>query len=732
MSSQMRLRFSVSFVAFFIASLFPCGALTLEPMKHPKAPFKIESIKGQKVWVPTSKTSLLYFDVPANFAFKKDQNVYLKVTYYDEGHGLLKSRYDSTASHLEQAEIHMRSSRVGTLKFVESYQVFKKPNFKNRHYQKSDFSITLSFGSGSPLKISKVEISAVTPKNDRLRYILSEPWLQPYKGPSKDFVDAKTLKGKVLSGYQGWFKAPNDFADLGWNHWSFNGKGKNHEHLSPTNITIDMWPYMKEYDRDNTYPAKKIKLKSGKSARVFSSQDPSTVQRHFKWMRKHDIDGVYLQRFVSKNKSGYYGSSEFVLNNVREAAHKEGRVWAIEYDISAMSREQDPFTVIKNDWNWLVTEAKILEDSRYLHENGKPVVFIWGFSVEKREINITVANQVIDWFKKHDLYLIGGANWSWMKKKEWYDHYQRYDQLLGWMVRDADLLKQQKKQLNQWNTKILPHAWPGFSWANLKMKNASDSSFIPRKKGAFYWERLRSAYTLGADHIFLGMFDEYDEATAIMPMSDDTPHTHKDWGRYIDNEGMSPFWYLQLSGAAREVLNGFRKDSPTVPKPEDLTLPAYVGDDATIYFGASTKEQKLSLVTTPNSKTKRSFYGKHFCRVNGPETTKNRFFCFNIDDQFCYNVLKGQDATIEVEFFDQSKNTKMALQYDSISKTLTNHPKVVSLPGTGGWKNVRWNVSNALFKNRQTGGTDFRILVSKGKSVPIRRVSVFLPEKRWR
>ena len=35
-----------------------------------------------------------------------------------------------------------------------------------------------------------------------------EPWLHPYAGPSRSDVDASTLDGQVLCGYQGWFNTP--------------------------------------------------------------------------------------------------------------------------------------------------------------------------------------------------------------------------------------------------------------------------------------------------------------------------------------------------------------------------------------------------------------------------------------------------------------------------------------------------------------------------------------------
>ena len=72
-----------------------------------------------------------------------------------------------------------------------------------------------------------------------------------------------------------------------------------------------------------------------------------------------------------------------------------------------------------------------------------------------------------------------------------------------------------------------------------------------------------------------------------MPMSDNHPLPHTAWGKYIDNEGRDPFWYLQLSGAAREMLNGFRLLSASTPAESAVPSAAYGGDGATAYLGTS-------------------------------------------------------------------------------------------------------------------------------------------------
>ena len=43
------------------------------------------------------------------------------------------------------------------------------------------------------------------------------------------------------------------------------------------------------------------------------------------------------------------------------------------------------------------------------------------------------------------------------------------------------------------------------------------------------------------------------------------------------------------------------------------------------------------------------------------------------------------------------------------------------------WRNVRWNIADGYFGDRQNNSTDFRIVVPAGAA--IRRVSVFFPEE---
>ena len=689
-----------------------------------EAPFTTTSYDGHTVWVPSSDNNMLYFRVPDTFDFLEGVPVYVRIEYFDSGRGWFSTQYDSnlgdaTADKFQAAETHARSSRVGTEAFVYNYQMFESPLLNRRQNGQNDFRFTLSGGDEIALRIASVQISNRPFDDEKFLYALSKPWLQPYTGETYDTTDATTLVGKVMTGYQGWFGTPNDANDGGWNHWQSDGSGTD---PSPTTITIDMWPFVEEYSTADLYPAGDMTLGDSRPAYLFSSRDPETVQRHFRWMRKNNIDGAYLQRFVSRNSSGYYGAPEFVLNNVRAAANKEGRVWAIEYDVSSLTGEANPLEVIQNDWNYLVNECGILDDPRYVHEGDRPVLFVWGFSVPGREgLTLAEADSIIDWFVEQDLYLIAGVHASWESNTDWYDHYKKYDQLLAWMERDKPDLESQKARLDSWGMKILPHAWPGFSWNNLQ-KTVYPSQYTARAGGQFYWDKIYNAVSVGADQIFLGMFDEYDEATAIMPMTDNHPVPHTEWGHYIDNEGNDPFWYLRLSGAARDMLNGLRPLTYNMPSDAAVALSAMSGDEAAVQLGASDTESGVSHPQPTDGLTQATLVAGVDCRSN-----QAGYFYFNIDDALCYAEANGQALTIEAEVYGLASGSSIQLQYDGLSSPYENE-ELITLSGSTGWKTLRWTVLDGFFGNRQNGPSDFRISITG--TVAMQSVRAIFPEEQ--
>ena len=107
-------------------------------------------------------------------------------------------------------------------------------------------------------------------------------------------VDPGTMNGKLLMGYQGWFACPGDGSPPNrWVHWFRN------QTPNAANVTVDFWPDISELNADELFDTG-MTLPDGTSARVYSAAKQKTVLRHFRWMKEHNLDGVFLQRFTSE------------------------------------------------------------------------------------------------------------------------------------------------------------------------------------------------------------------------------------------------------------------------------------------------------------------------------------------------------------------------------------------------------------------------------------------------
>ncbi len=96
-------------------------------------------------------------------------------------------------------------------------------------------------------------------------------------------VDPSTLTGKVLLGYQGWFRCPGGgSAGTNWSHWA-NGTP------SAATLTIDMYPDLREFDGDELCAVPNMSIGT-EPARLFSSGNSKTVARHFRWMQQYGLE----------------------------------------------------------------------------------------------------------------------------------------------------------------------------------------------------------------------------------------------------------------------------------------------------------------------------------------------------------------------------------------------------------------------------------------------------------
>ena len=84
-----------------------------------------------------------------------------------------------------------------------------------------------------------------------------------YAAPFSE-VDATSLRGKIMCGYQGWFRCQGDGSDLGWTHWSHNWKK-----FDPSFARCEYWPDMTEYSAAERFAAPGYTYPDGKPAELF-------------------------------------------------------------------------------------------------------------------------------------------------------------------------------------------------------------------------------------------------------------------------------------------------------------------------------------------------------------------------------------------------------------------------------------------------------------------------------
>ena len=391
------------------------------------------------------------------------------------------------------------------------------------------------------------------------------------------------MKGKLMMGYQGWFLAKGDNSGSNdWRHWFSSTVTPSAE-----NFTIDMWPDMSEYSKKyNTA----MTYADGTNAQLFSSYDLSTTRKHFEWMRDYNIYGVHLQRFLGEiGDNRFFRTRNQVLQNVMASAVEYDRHFSVMYDISGVS-DVSLYSKLITDWEYLVDTYDILNAPGYVKEDGRPVIAIWGIGFKDRGLTTATAKKIIDYFHttaapKYRAYVMGGVPDGWRTRSGssetgigWSAIYNSLDMISPWSVGRYN----SEASINSWKSNFIvpdlatcntngvdyiPVIWPGFSWLNL---HNGPLNQIPRNEGKFYWRQAYNAIAAGVKYIYVAMFDEVDEATAMFKIAESKmqlPVQGEDILVPLDIDGISlpSDWYLQLADQTQLMLDGSIPLTSTIP-----------------------------------------------------------------------------------------------------------------------------------------------------------------------
>ena len=524
----------------------------LQPISGSDGVFETVILDGDTIRraIKTNGTYALYmyFAAPTNVPA---QTLYLEVIYKDTGLGSISAHYNSVRTDYRRANTRYQNYVKNSGNKRTAVFELRDANFRKAQNLSADLRLVTD---GS----FQMHIIAATVFSEPTSLFLKnhENWISPYSGPvytGPDLVRADSINGKVVCGYQGWFRATGDPAEVGWVHYA-NGDF--------SDLTVEMWPDMQEYSFDEKYPIPGWQYANGDQAYVFSSANKRTVLRHFQWMRAYGIDCAAIQRFVPTPDDPRPYESYRIPGYAREAANRTGRTYYIMVN------------VLRKDWQFLVDSMKITQDSRYLHHNGKPVVGIFGFFPSIFHDTL-IPNQVLDFFQKTGPYhasVAGSGMWWWRSETTpgWEAIIRLMEAYIPWNVGNYNgdyaqtgYWSEDKNAFETPGRVYMPLVFPGFGWDNL-MNLPPGTSEKSRLKGEFMWRQFVRAKNIGAKAVYLAMFDEIDEGTAIFKIANEIPVGH-----YFQTlDGLPSDFYLLLTGFGNKLLRN------------EVTLPASMPDFA--------------------------------------------------------------------------------------------------------------------------------------------------------
>lgn len=373
--------------------------------------------------------------------------------------------------------------------------------------------------------------------------------------------------GKVTVGYQGWFAAKGDGSPIdAWWHWTQDwGKSP-----STTNSGIKSWPDVRDYTA--TYATSFPNLNNGQTANLFSSFNDQTVNTQFLWMKENGLDVAALQRF---NPNGIEGPvRDAITAKVKTAAEMHGRKFYIMYDISGWTNMQ---TEIKTDWTNKM--SAYTSSSAYAKQNGKPVICIWGFgfSDNNHPFSAEVCLDVINWFKSKGCYVIGGVPTNWRtqdsdSRPNFISAYKALDMISPWMIGRIGTISEIESKFRTINMPDMAYCKTnGIDYQPCILPG--DLQEHQRLHGDFMWRQFYNMKSLGAQGLYISMFDEYNEGNQIAKTAENANFIPAGTSFVtLDEDGTacSSDYYLRLSGDGAKM---FRGEIPlTVTRPTKPTL----------------------------------------------------------------------------------------------------------------------------------------------------------------
>lgn len=437
-----------------------------------------------------------------------------------------------------------------------------------------DFSACLGRDGGNPVLwngTSAPDVNMQFPGNDRSGIFINSSagyqvgsWSIFYRetdkeaeGPELDMESDMydSYQGLVMAGYQGWHGSPGDGcphnpAEI-WPHYANVSTSPFIFEPGALRNGIDFWPDVTEYPM--TYEAEGFTLPDGTTPRLYSSYDQATVDLHFCWMKEYGIDGVFMQRFVSQILDpAAIVHSDKVLYSAMTASNVHARAISVMYDMIGMTSSTSADVII-NDAAALMEKYSLNDRTKgqryYLYHNGKPLVGLVSVGQASAQYTIAQAQAVVDGLQALGFSVLLGVPAYWrspgtgdcVNDSAITNLIKDVDIIMPWLVGAFDYdgsvtgtpegkfteyfsaRMEEKKfgsyvyshgdfsQADDYGVEYCPLVFAGFSDRNIHPGN----QVFERFSGDFYWQQIYKYLNKGAKMLYVAMFDEIDEGTAI-------------------------------------------------------------------------------------------------------------------------------------------------------------------------------------------------------------------------
>ncbi len=205
-----------AFYLVFNINLNVSAQIELIPISGADIEFTIKTINGTQVFQSNGSNGnyqpYIYLRSEESV---QNQTVYLELTFLDIGYGIISLENNSANQNYQNTT--GKNAFLLDQKGLKT-MVFELKNANFRHAQNLGADLRIY----SDPSIQKHLVSAVFYKNPtNLWKEYNENFFGSYAGrkyKGADIINSNTIDGKIICGYQGWFRCPGDISNNGWVH----------------------------------------------------------------------------------------------------------------------------------------------------------------------------------------------------------------------------------------------------------------------------------------------------------------------------------------------------------------------------------------------------------------------------------------------------------------------------------------------------------------------------------